>query len=168
MPAPVGPVPWSPELAALVAVASGLAAAVAAVPLHDRVPDPRTVATRGGALYAGALLFVWAATRLVANGLPTGVADPLTAAGTVLLGGFVLAGHAAVPYYTYARFGYVLPFVWFVPATMLVCFEFLQVDPGNTLATVTLGFAWLSALFSGLLAAAEGGFRHLAAGRITY
>ncbi|WP_134670512.1 hypothetical protein [Halorussus marinus] len=144
-----------------VAIACGAGAFAAAMPfaVRERLPAPWAFAVGGGLAYAAVSLGVWAGARFVTDLFPTA-----TARVWLLVGGataVVLVGHAAIPYYAYARWGLVAPLAGLFGATALVWYLFLRVGGESDPLAIYPFFG--AAVVAGLcvLALVEAGVRRL-------
>ncbi|SDR16160.1 hypothetical protein [Natronobacterium texcoconense] len=94
----------------------------------------------GYGLFAAGL---WASVRLAFHHLALDpVAEPVTFAWLLVVAGGLLAVQAAIPFFLFARFGYVVPMIGFTAISTLLLFVFLRVG-GETdpLALFGFGFA---------------------------
>ncbi len=90
------------------------------------------------------------------------MAEPLAFASLILLAGGLLGVQAAIPFFLYARSGFLAPMVGFVAISTLLLFVFLRVG-GETDPLALFGFGFAPFFLGGLLALAalEAGVRYV-------
>ena len=120
------------------------------------------VLTGGGA--AGYGLFaigLWASVRVMFYHLDPMI-DPFQFILLILLAGGLLAVQAAIPFFLYARSGFLAPMVGFATISIFLLFVFLRVG-GETDPLALFGFGFAPLFIGSLLALAalEAGVRHL-------
>ncbi|AFZ73577.1 hypothetical protein [Natronobacterium gregoryi] len=101
------------------------------------------VAVVGAAGYGLATVGLWAGVRLAFyHFVLDPVAEPMQFAWLLVFAGGTIAIYAAIPFFLFARFGYVVPMIGFTAISTLLFFLFLRVG-GETdpLALFGLGFA---------------------------
>jgi len=162
MPGTPDPVLGSDALTLAVACAAGALAASVPVARRERLPAPRAFALAGGFAYAAVSLGVWAGARFATDSFA--IAPPDVWAGVVAIGAAVLAAHAAVPYYAYARWRLVAPLAGLFGATVLILSLFLRVGGESDPLAIYLFFGVAVVAGLCLLAVVEAGVRRFVLG----
>lgn len=108
---------------------------------------------------------VWAGVRLLFHHFalnPT--IEPLQFAWLIIIAGGLLAAQAAIPFFLFARFNFILPLVGFAAISTLLLFVFLRVG-GETDPLALFGFGFAPFFIGSLLALAalEAGVRYILA-----
>jgi len=162
MPGTPDPALGSEALTLAVACAAGALVASVPVALRERLSAPLTLALAGGLAYAAISLGAWAGARIATDTFPTASARVWLLVGAA--SAIVLIGHAAIPYYAYARWRLVAPLAGLFAATVLVFSVFLRVGGESDPLAIYPFFG--AAVVAGLcvLGLAEAGVRRFVLG----